>query len=190
MSALSHPRKKTRRIPPRQGEPREACRPGRIQSLQKNSSPLLGQVRCGCVFMGLTALRPQSWPKRCTTLCRVVPNRRERIPANGCSVPGAIACSFILARQITCRNKIVLPCPVLITTFNKAGGSKLTAVSHNPAVRRTDTRSQSKRAQPELRSVKKDICTQSRNIAVGQDFSERPSAALLISCQPSGRILA
>jgi hypothetical protein len=32
----------------------------------------------------------------------------------------------------------------------------------DPAVRRTDTLSQSKRDQPELRGVKKDICKQSR----------------------------
>ena len=93
-------------------------------------------MRWDSVLTGLTALRSQSEPKSCTTLHRAVPNRRARPLGNCCPVPQAIACSFILARQITCRNKIptvgVLWCPVLITTLNKANGSKLTAVSHKP----------------------------------------------------------
>jgi Recombinase zinc beta ribbon domain len=43
-----------------QRAPCEACRPDRIRPLQKNSSPQLGQVRLSSVFMGLTALQPQS----------------------------------------------------------------------------------------------------------------------------------
>jgi hypothetical protein len=101
---------------------------------RRNSLPQLGQVRCGCVFMGLTALRPQSGPKRCTTLHRVVPNRRARLLAICRPVPRAIACSLILACQIPFQNKIpvarLLRRSMLITTFKNGGGSKLTAVNH------------------------------------------------------------
>ena len=76
------------------------------------------------------------WAEKVTTLHRVVPNRRARLLGNCCPVPQGNACSFILARHISCRNKIptvgVLRCPVLITTFNKASGPKLTVVSRKP----------------------------------------------------------
>ena len=47
----------------------------------ENSLPQLGQVRCGCVFMGLIALRPQSEPKSNTTFHRVVRIRPARLRA-------------------------------------------------------------------------------------------------------------
>jgi hypothetical protein len=87
----------------------------------ESSLPQLGQVRWGSFFMGLTALQPQSEPKaipRSTEWCQI---GQRRPLANCCPVPQAIPCSFILARQITFRNKIptvgVLRRPVLITTF-------------------------------------------------------------------------
>jgi hypothetical protein len=93
----------------------------------ENWLPQLGQARCGCVFMGLTVLRRQSGPKRCTTLHRVVPSRRARLLANCRPVPQAIACSYILARQMTFQIRIPTPGalrhPVLTMSFIRWGGS-------------------------------------------------------------------
>jgi hypothetical protein len=74
----------------------------------ENSLPQLEQVRWGSVLMDLDAL--QSQPELKTT-----PRSTEwweiasTAPLVNCSpVPQAIACSFILVRQITFRNKIFI----------------------------------------------------------------------------------
>jgi hypothetical protein len=78
--------------------------------------------------MGLTALQPN-------------PRRKElHAPPSGAKAAGtapgkllsrstAIACSFILARQITFRNKIPTGRPVLDNDLRRWSGSTLTAVN-------------------------------------------------------------
>src|SRR5580704_19256973 len=86
--------------------PLRSIQTGQNSIAPENSLPQLGQVRWGSVFMGLTVLRPPSGPKSSTKLRPVVQNRQTRPLANCCLVPQTIARSFILARQVTCRNKI------------------------------------------------------------------------------------
>src|SRR5260221_10485253 len=89
---------------------------GQSSIAPENSLPQLGQVRWGSLLMALTILQPQPEPKATRRSHGVVRNRPARHLANCCPVAQAIACSFILARQIRFRNKIpavgVLRCPV------------------------------------------------------------------------------
>ena len=57
-------RQKTRRTQPRQREPCEACRPDRIPLLQKTHYHKSGRCVWASVFMGLTALRMRSEPRK------------------------------------------------------------------------------------------------------------------------------
>ena len=78
---------------------------GQNSSVPENSLPQLGQVRWGGVLMG--PKRPSSGIlAEGNSLRGEVRNRPARPLANYCPVPQAIACSCILARQSTFRNKI------------------------------------------------------------------------------------
>jgi hypothetical protein len=100
------------------------------------SRKLIAAVRAGA--LGLCAHVPNrpsatTATETKTTLHRVVRNRPAQRLVYCCPVARAIACSFILARQIIFRNKIptvgVLRRPVLITSWRRRGGSKLMALN-------------------------------------------------------------
>src|SRR6516164_11731049 len=88
----------------------------------ENSLPQLGHVRWGSTFTDLTALQLHSEPKATPRSYRVVRNPPAQRLAYCCPVAQTIACSFIVACQMTFRNKIpaarVLRRHLLITTFD------------------------------------------------------------------------
>jgi hypothetical protein len=97
------------------------------------SRKLAAAARAGA--LGLRAHGPNrpsaaTSAKSYTTLHRVLRNRQAQRLANWCPVSQAIACSFILARQITFRNKITNRwCTAASRVDNELrrwGGSKLT----------------------------------------------------------------
>jgi hypothetical protein len=89
----------------------------------ESSLPQLGQVRWNSVLIVLAALQLHAQPR-----ARPGSAERREIGQHGplvnyCPIPQAIACSPILACQMTFRNKIpaarVLRRPLLITTFDE-----------------------------------------------------------------------
>jgi hypothetical protein len=134
----------------------------------ENSLPQLGQVRWGSVFMVLTAVQPQPEPKatrRSTEWCQigghgswqtvVLFHKQLRVPLYYNSASNHVS-----------EQNFHRWCPAGVRVDNDLQQSRRFEINGcepiNPAVRRTDTLSQSKGDQPELRGVKKDICTQSR----------------------------
>src|SRR6516165_8871874 len=99
----------------------------------ENSLPQLGQVRLVSVLIVLDALQLQPQPTATPPSHRVVRNRPAWPLANCCPAAQAIACSFIVARQIRFRNKIATVwCPAASRVDNdlrRWGGSKLAAVN-------------------------------------------------------------
>ena len=79
---------------------------GQHSIVPENSLPQLGQMRLGSVLMALTALQPHSEAKATPYSHRAVRKRPAQSLVNCCPVAKAIGCCFILARQITFRNKI------------------------------------------------------------------------------------
>jgi len=72
----------------------------------ESSLPQLGQLRLGSALTALTALPSHSEANATQQSHRAVRKRPAKRLANFCPVAQAIACPFILARQITFRNKI------------------------------------------------------------------------------------